>query len=243
MGIALCFIPLIIGILIFALAFKMKLTHLLIAALLGLVAVLPISLIQYFIPDLSVLFSSPILFSLVQSLVIYGFIEEAIKTLALLLLPHKLYDNNSTVGGALDGAGSSASGGALSDRLGFLLLVFTAGLSLGCFESVVYYFDHLQIANSRGATLLYGQIAVRIFTSDVIHWSCTGLCGLFIYSYRNKPGRVSCLVAAVLLHGIYDFFAGFSGGLRWFSVAVVLMSIAECRIKYKSLQTDENSAN
>ena len=234
MGIAFCFVPLLIGILTFSLAFKIKLTHLLIAVLLGLAAVLPISIIQYFIPDLSGLFSSPILFSLLQSLLIYGLIEEAIKTLALLPLPHKLYDNND-------------------DRVGFLMLAFTAGLSLGCFESVVYYFDHLQIANSRGATLLYGQIAVRIFTSDVIHMSCTGLCGLFIYSSRNKPGNdkqlsnktsgVSCLLAAVFLHGIYDFFAGFSGDLRWFSIAVVLMSIAECRIKYKSLQTNENAAN
>ncbi len=231
MGIALCFLPLIIGILIFALVFKMKLTHLLIAVLLGLAAVLPISIIQYFIPDLSALFSSPILFSLIQSLVIYGFIEEAIKALALLPLPHKLYDKESAVNTLLSG------------QLGFLLLSFTAGLSLGCFESVVYYFDHLQIANSRGATLLYGQIAVRIFTSDIIHLSCTGLCGLFIYSCRNKPRRLSCLIAAILLHGIYDFFAGFSGDLRWFSIAVVLMSIAECRIKYKSLQTDEKSAN
>ena len=220
MGIALCFLPLILAIVIFSTAFKLKITSQLIAVLLGLIAVLPISFIQYFIPEIPGLPISPVVRALLKSLLLYGLVEEAIKTLALVPVPHKN-----------------------EDCLGFLLLAFTAGLSLGCFESVVYYFDHLQIANSRGATLLYGQIAVRIFTSDIIHMTCTGLCGLFVYTCRNKPCKVSCLVMAVLLHGIYDFFAGFSSGLRWFSVAVVLMAIAECRIKYTSLKNDENADN
>ncbi len=222
MGLFLCFIPLILALVLFTFAFKLKLTHQLIAVLLGLAAVLPISFIQYFIPDLSGLFSSPILFSLLQSLVIYGLIEEVFKTLLLLPVPHKIYDENEN----------------LRD---YLLLAFVMGLSLGCFESVVYYFDHLQIANNRGATLLYGQIAVRIMTSDVIHMMCTGLCGLFIYSCRHKKAKVSLLIIAVVIHGIYDFFAGFAttSNLRWFSIAVVLMSLVECRIKYTSLQNNE----
>ena len=226
MGIFLCFVPLILAIALFSIAFKIKITHQLIAVLLGLAAVLPISFLQYFIPDFSALFKSPILFSLIKSLLIYGLIEEAFKTILLLPVPHKLYDE-------------------ANQCRDFIFLSFIMGLSLGCFESVVYYFDHLQIANSRHATLLYGQIAVRIFTSDIIHMMCTGLCGLFIYSCRNKPSHVSFLVVAVLLHGIYDFFAGFSStsNIRWFSVAVVLMAIIECRVKYTSLQSDKNDAN
>ena len=216
----LCFIPLLSAVLLFTFVFKIKLTHQLIAVLLGLAAVLPISFIQYFIPDFSVFFNSPILFSLLQSLIIYGLIEEAFKALLLLPLPHKIYDENEN----------------LRD---FLLLSFVMGLSLGCFESVVYYFDHLQIANSKGATLLYGQIAIRIFTSDIIHMMCTGLCGLFVFSCRNKARHLSFFVIAILLHGIYDFFAGFSNNLRWFSIAVVLMSIAECRIKYSALKNTD----
>ena len=71
--------------------------------------------------------------------------------------------------------------------------------------------------------------------------TCTGLCGMFIYSCRHKPAKTSLLITAVILHGIYDFFAGFSttSNLRWFSIAVVLMAIAECRIKYTSLQNNE----
>ena len=220
MGIALCFVPLIIAILIFTTAFKIKLLHQLIAVLSGLFAVLPISVIQYFMPALPGLVITPVLRALLKSLLLYGLVEELFKTLLLIPLPHK-----------------NAS------RLDFLLLAFVAGLALGCFESVVYYFDHLQIANSKGATLLYGQIAVRIFTADIIHMTCTGLCGLFIYSCRNAPRKISCLIAAILLHGIYDFFAGFSGSLRWFAIAVVLMAMVECRIKYTSLKTEEDTSN
>ena len=220
MGIALCFVPLILVIVIFTTGYKLKLTHQLIAVFLGLIAVLPISLIQFFLPELPGVGFSPILHALLKSLLLYGLIEELFKTLILIFLPHK-----------------SLSEGEESRE--FLQLAFVAGLALGCFESVVYYFDHLQIANSRGATLLYGQIAVRIFTSDIIHMMCTGLCGLFIYTCRNKPSRISFLIIAVLLHGVYDFFAGFAGNIRWFSVAVVLMSIAECRIKYTSLQNND----
>ena len=220
MGIALCFVPLILAIVIFSTGFKLKLTHQLIAVLLGLAAVLPISVIQYFMPAIPGLELTPVLYALLKSVFLYGFVEEAFKTLFLIPRPHK-----------------NAS------RLDFLLLAFIAGLALGCFESVVYYFDHIQIANSRGATLLYGQIGVRIFTADIIHMTCTGLCGLFIYSCRNKPRHISCLISAILLHGVYDFFAGFSSGLRWFSIAVVLMAMAECRIKYIALQNDENATN
>ena len=225
MGITLCFVPLVLAFLLFAISFKCKITHLLIAILLGLIAVLPISFIQYFMPPIPEINISPVLRALLKSILLYGLVEELIKGLLLLPLPHKFKDSET------------------NSCLSFLLLSFIAGLSLGCFESVVYYFDHLQLANSRGATLLYGQIAVRIFTSDLIHTMCTGLCGLFIYNLRNKTYTFSCIIFAILLHGFYDFFAGFSGDIRWFSIAVVLMSILECRIKYtKNLTKATNKA-
>ena len=224
MGLILCFVPLILVIALFTFVYKLKLIYQLIAVFLGLIAVLPISFIQFFLPELPGVGFSPILHALLKSLLLYGLIEELFKTLILIFLPHKNLSEST-------------------EARDFLQLAFVAGLALGCFESVVYYFDHLQIANSRGATLLYGQIAVRIFTSDIIHMCCTGLCGLFLFSCRNKPRHISCLITAVILHGVYDFFAGFSGNLRWFSVAVVLMAIAECRIKYISLQNDENATN
>lgn len=226
LGIIICFIPLLLAVLILSLTKKVRFTHQLVAILLGLLAVIPISFIQFFIPDFSGLFHSPILFSLLQSIILYGLIEEAFKTALIVPLPHK----NMTC-------------------LNFLLISFVMGLALGCFESVVYFFDHLQKARNKGADLLFTQIFLRIFTSDIIHLTCTGLGGLFIWSCRagrescgRKRGRFSILITAILVHGFYDFFAGFTNGLRWFSGAVVLLAIAECRIKYMSLQGDENTA-
>ena len=210
--IILCFIPLITGFLIFTFAFKLNAGHLSIAVLLGLAAVLPISVIQFFLPSLNILTSMPLLREILKSLFLYGLVEEALKCIFLLPLPKKD-----------------------KPALEFLLLAFTMGLALGCFESIVYYLDHLQMANNRSATLLYGQIFARIFSSDIIHMTCTGLCGLFIYSIRNKRTTVSCLLSAVFIHGVYDFFAGFQNALRWFAVAAILLAIVECRLKYSSL--------
>lgn len=215
-GIAFCFLPIIIAIVIFSAGFKVKVTHQLFACLFGLIAVLPISAIQYFLPGIPGLQGSPVLQAFLKSLLIYGLIEELFKMILLLPVPGK----NTTA-------------------LNFLFLSFVMGLTLGCFESVVYYFDHLQVANSRGAQLLYGQIALRIFTSDIIHMTCAGLSGLFIYSLQTEKKNFSFFVLAVILHGVYDFFAGFSGNLKWFSAIVVVLAIAECRIKYVFLQNNE----
>ncbi len=211
----LCFIPLLAGFLIFTFAFKANAGHLSIAVLLGLAAVLPISVIQFFLPSLNILSSQLILREILKSLLLYGLVEEILKCLFVLALPKK--DKSA---------------------LEFLLLAFTMGLALGCFESIVYYLDHLQVANNRNATLLYGQIFARIFSSDIIHMTCTGLCGLFIYSIRTKQTKISCLLSAVFIHGIYDFFAGYQNFLRWFAIAAILLAIAECRIKYSSLTQD-----
>ena len=215
-GIILCFVPLVVAVLVFALSFKIKVGHQLIAVLLGLAAVLPISFIQYFLPDLPFLTGVPLVKTLLKSLILYGLVEELIKMLLAIPLPHKEYS-----------------------ELDFLLLAFVMGLALGCFESVVYYFDHLQKASARGAELLYGLIAARIFSSDLIHMCCMGLSGLYIFSKRQRNPKFSYFVLAVIIHGVYDFFAGFSNGLRWFSIAVVLLAAIECRIKYSALKQPE----
>ena len=121
----------------------------------------------------------------------------------------------------------------------FLLIALMLGLSLGCFETAVYYFDHLNMATTKGASLLYGQIFVRIFTADIIHIACSILNGLFVYSIKSNKKKVSILVMSILIHGIYDFFAGFQGGFKIFSIFVVLLAIIECRVKYKLLTEDE----
>lgn len=224
MFIILCFIPLLIAFLLFTLVFKLKISHQLFAILLGLVIVFPISVIQYIVPTSNFSPNMPILGTMLKSLLIYGLIEELFKTLALFpTLSSKVAKEKST-------------------PLQLLLLSFLLGLSIGCFESLVYLFDRLQIANNKGAELLYHHIFLRIITSDLIHMTCAGLCGLFVISKRfnNGKSKISYLFLAIILHGIYDFFAGFQNNLRFFSFLVILLSIVECRIKFTSLvKSDE----
>ena len=54
MGIVLCFVPLILAIVFFSTCFKLKLTHQLIAVLLGLAAVLPSGLLTGLLSGLAV---------------------------------------------------------------------------------------------------------------------------------------------------------------------------------------------
>ena len=213
MTIFLCFLPLILCFVIYSVFLKIKITDQLIATLLGLIAVFPISGIQFFLPDFTLFEQNPVLQTLLKSILVYGLVEEFIKLLFLIPIPSK----------------------HLSE-FEFLMLSFMAGLVLGCFESTVYFLDHLQLASSRGAQLLTTMIFLRIFSSDLIHMTCTGLSGLFLFSCRNKPAKISVFLTSVLLHGIYDFFAGFQNNLRYFAIAVIILAFIECQNKYLSLQ-------
>ena len=86
-SILICFVPLIAGFLIFFLKAKIKLLHLLIAIVLGLVAIFPSSIIQFFIPSDAFTTTSGnlVFFSLLKSLLMYGFLEEIFK--AAFIIP------------------------------------------------------------------------------------------------------------------------------------------------------------
>ena len=216
-SILVCFLPLILGFFLFMGKAKIKPLHLLLAILLGLIAIFPGSIIQYFIPERWFLGKYPILLSLLKSLLVYGLLEEIFKAVFIAPLPKKDYS-----------------------LLKFLCLSFMFGLSFCCFESVVYFLDNLQLAINRDAQFLYSLIFSRLFTSDIIHTVCAGLCGLFIYSCFCKETRakVSCLIYAIVLHGLYDFFIGFRNGLKWFFIPVLFLAILECRIKYTGLKSE-----
>ena len=219
----LCFVPLLFAFCLFTFVFKLKISHQLLAILLGLAIVFPISVIQYVVPTTNVFQNMPIVGTMLKSLIIYGLVEELFKTIVLVpvLSTKSIKEEYSAIQ--------------------LLFLSFLLGLSLACFESLVYLFDRLQIANNKGAQLLYHHIFLRIFTSDLIHMSCAGLCGLFVISkrYNNNKSKISYLFLAILLHGIYDFFAGFQNNLKYFSYLVVLLALIECRVKYTALTKKE----
>lgn len=219
----LCFVPLLFAFCLFTFIFKLKISHQLLAILLGLAIVFPISVIQYVVPTTNIFQNMPVVGTMLKSLIIYGLVEELFKTIVLVpVLSTKSIKEEYSA-------------------LQLLFLSFLLGLSLACFESLVYLFDRLQIANNKGAQLLYHHIFLRIFTSDLIHMSCAGLCGLFVISkrYNNNKSKISYLFLAILLHGIYDFFAGFQNNLKYFSYLVVLLALIECRVKYTSLTKTE----
>ena len=167
----LCFVPLLFAFCLFTFVFKLKISHQLLAILLGLAIVFPISVIQYVVPTTNVFQNMPIVGTMLKSLLIYGLVEELFKTIVLVpVLSTKSIKEEYSA-------------------LHLLFLSFLLGLSLGCFESLVYLFDRLQIANNRGAQVLYYLVFLRIFTTDLIHMACAGLCGLFVISkrYNNTP--------------------------------------------------------
>ena len=215
-----CFVPVILAIIIFS-KFQIKLIHQLLAVIIGLVAVLPISFIQYSLNNtrfLHNLTTTPILFYLITSFLVYGLLEESFKTAFLFLVPHKNYSTTQ-----------------------YFLLAGLTGLALAGFENVIYFLDRFHKANAKGAEFLYSLIFLRFFSADIIHFTCTAISGLFIITLRDKSlkTRWLFLLTAICLHGAYDFFAGFQNNLKWFQIMVILLAIIESRIKYKAVTTPE----
>lgn len=211
-----CFIPLMILFFILLFGFKTKITHLLITFVIGLLSVLPVSIVQYLLAMIQFNWAQPLYFVFLQSLLVYGLIEELFKLMLTFTLPQKDYT-----------------------PLNFLLLSFFFGLSLGCFESVIYFLDHFQKSAAAGGMLLYRPIFVRMFTSDLIHMTCAGLLGIFVYQKRKGDTSVKLVVTAILLHGIYDFFAGFANGFKYFSIVVILFALIQCRVQYSMYNSAE----
>lgn len=210
---AVCCLPFVISFVCFRLFSEIRISTEIAASLAGLLAVLPITFIQFLISD--VLFagrldSAAVLPLFGKAMLLNGLIEESVKMLFLLFVPRKKISFNS-----------------------FFLASLLCGLCLGCFETSVYFLQHLQSASDRGAELLYHLIFIRIFSSDVIHLLCTGLCGIFMWSCISKQPDISAFVFAVLSHGLFDFFAGFQSYIRWFSVVVILFLLIETRIHYE----------
>lgn len=209
----LSFVPLVAFFVIFCLAVPgFKLRYGLASTLVGLFSLIPIVVVQYFVLKLPDFTDHSLVEALVTVMVFNGLVEETVKMFSLLLLPHKKV-----------GFGT------------FLAMSLISGLALGCFETVIYLFSG------------YQNVQLRSLTAVVMHSLCGGLSGIYVWTWRNPveraPGKkvplVMPFVLAVVLHGVYNFFAGFSGVFWWFSVVAILMAALECRIWYKKAAGDE----
>lgn len=209
-----CCIPFLLCFISFKLFSSIKVSTELFASLFGLLAVLPITFLQYILSDViseNNLFILEGVFPLFMKALIYcGLIEEIIKMLFIACVPKKKISFNN-----------------------FFMAALLFGLCIGCFESVVYFLRNLQQANVRGAELIYYLIFARIFSADLIHMFCAGLCGIFVWSCILKQYDFGALIFSILIHGVYDFFASFQSNIKWFSVVAILFVIIETRIHYE----------
>ncbi len=105
----------------------------------------------------------------------------------------------------------------------FFIYSLLAGLCFGCFEAVVYVVSGI------------GHVELRFITSIIIHTVCSGMGGLFVWSCRQKTCKVSLLLTAIIIHGIYNFFASFIGVFWWFSLAAIVFALVQLRTFYKNL--------
>lgn len=104
----------------------------------------------------------------------------------------------------------------------FFANALLCGFALGCFESAIYVISG------------YHHIELRLFTAVVVHASCAALSGLFVFSLHAKRSKILPFVYAVFFHGVYNYFAGFSTNIKWFSLVVIALSLLECRIQYRA---------
>ncbi len=208
------FLPFFICFFSFKFLFKMKFSTELFACLFGILSVLPITFLQFYLMSLipEQLFSGKTDLSALfcKFLVYNGFVEELIKVVMIALIPHKKLNLRS-----------------------FFAASLLCGLCLGSFESIIYFLQHLSNANQTGAELLYGLIFARMFSSDLIHVFCAGLGGLFVWGIRHKRNNPMIFIYAVVCHGLFDFFVYFDLWIHWFAVAAVLFAVIECRVKYQ----------
>lgn len=216
----LCLVPLVTTFLLLAILVPgISVLREFLAVLAGLLAFVPIVILQFLFLNLRIemLMRTNLFLSIIHSLIFFGLIEEGVKAASLLVLKSR--------------------GESLRNFFAYSIL---AGMALGCFESVVYLLTAVGTRPQVSAEFLQ-MIFLRMATALVIHALCAGLGGLCIFYSKNIRRNFSPLVFAIVIHGIYDFFAANAYPLKYFSVAVILLAVLECRIFY--LRTRENLAS
>ena len=189
----------------------LKLRHALWACILGLITVAPASFIQYYLLNLPIFYTGTVISLLVTAVIFNGLIEETVKMLFMALQPQK-----KTILPA------------------FFACCLLCGLTLGSFESVIYMVRRIQdTAYPLTNKEIYNLIASRMFTAVLIHTFCAGLSGLYLWGFRHNSRHIMPFIWAVLLHGVYNFFAGFKSGFYWFAIIAIVFAALECRIWYK----------
>ena len=203
-SIGICLVPLFLFNIVFLLSIKKLSTlHLLFSILLGLIAIIPVTIIQFFLMALPI-FTAQNLFSvLIVTFVFNGMIEESLKMTSALFLPAKKMTFASFV------------------ACGILI-----GCAFGTFENIVYLVS--------GAK----NVSLRFFTSLILHSCCAGLSAIYVWSFKNKNPKVYCFIMAILLHGLYNFFAG-SDKFWWFSIVTIIYAAVRLKFSFDRINSED----
>ena len=191
---------------------NLKIRYCVSSCILALLTVIPASLIQFYILSLPIFTAYTFASVMITTILFNGLIEESMKMFFMCLIPQK----NQILSA-------------------FFCCVILYGLTVGGFESVVYIVRKFQeIQGQGGKELVLGLLMNRIFSAQMIHVFCSGLSGLYIWNFRRHKKNIMPFIYAVLLHGIYNFFAGFTSGFHWLSLVAILFAAVETRIFYVS---------
>lgn len=212
--IGLAFVPLAAFFIIFKLFVSgMKFSFLFLSCLIGLLAILPAAFVQLYFRDAKIFNVNTMFNVLVTSILLWGLTEEFVKMFFLNFIGVKNKELHV-----------------------YFVCCLMAGLTFGTLESVVYLINHIDTAQETlGVSQAIGFLCRRMVSAVLIHTACAGLSGLFIWKYRSKNFGPGPFIFAVILHGIYNFFAAFNGTFYYFSYVAIAMAILECRIYYKEI--------
>ena len=208
-----CFIP---AAFFFALAIilnkNLKIRFCLWACLLALVTVIPTSMIQFYVLSLPIFTATTFAAVMITAILFNGLIEESMKMFFMCLIPQKKQVLSA-----------------------YFCCVILYGLTVGGFESVIYVIKKFQEIQGQGGKEIVVHLLIdRIFSAQTIHTFCAGLSGLYIWNFRRHKKNIMPFIYAVLLHGIYNFFASFNSMYHWLAVVAILFAAVECRIFYLS---------
>lgn len=207
-----CIVPILFFAVLLIAGPKIKFWRVLFAVLLGIVAFFPVQLVDEYVVRQLIPYYYPTRIAFISWVVL----AELFKGGVLVPLSAK---KNST--------------------LHFLLLAMLAGLTFGCGQSFVEYLNEASKAFSKGAQLLWLPLILRFILIDLINMACAGLAGLFIYTCKMKKPKWLLVLYPFVLRALFEFF-NVKLEIKWFSIAVVLLALLECRIKYKAISNTDD---
>ena len=200
---------------------NLKIRYCLFSGIFALVTVIPTSLIQFYVLSLPIFTAYTFASLMITAILFNGLIEESMKMLFMCLIPQKKQVLSA-----------------------FFCCVILYGLTVGGFESVIYIVRKFQeIQNQGGKEIVIHLLIDRIFSAQAIHVFAAGLSGLYIWNFRNQKKNPMPFVYAVLLHGIYNFFASFTSFYHWLAVVAILFAAVENRIFYLAAKGLEGQTN